>query len=310
MMCLRKTWTSIVLSSALAGVSWADTKVAVEGIVESQPVEKTVCELIDEAAAEHKLPAAFLTRLIWKESSFRPQVVSPKGAQGIAQFMPATALRRGLVDPFDPTEAIPASANYLKDLAVRFGNLGLAAAAYNAGEKRVSDWLVGARRLPLETSAYVRFITGRAAADWKSTETPSGGLVEVDPVAPGDESSKEGASDCAQIAALLSQPGAGSSRIALRHHAGAEWAPWGVQVAGNFSQSRALSSYEALQQKHASLLGEQKPLIVSAVLKSRGAAPFHQVRIPFQNRDDANDLCGQLRKAGGACFVIKNKRAR
>ncbi|MGI9357453.1 MAG: lytic transglycosylase domain-containing protein [Rhizobiaceae bacterium] len=299
MMRLKQTWSWIVLFSVLAGASWAETGVAVDDGDESQPVEKTVCELIDEAAAEHKLPAAFLTRLIWKESSFRPQVVSPKGAQGIAQFMPATASRRGLADPFDPSEAIPASADYLKDLAVRFGNLGLAAAAYNAGERRVSDWIVGTRRLPLETRTYVRFITGRAAADWKQAETPAHALAEV-----------EDASDCAQVAALLSRPGAGSGRIVLRHHAGADWAPWGVQVAGNFSQSRALASDEARRQKHATLLGGQEPLMVSAVLRSRGAAPFHQVRIPFQTRVDADNLCGQLRKAGGACFVIKNKRRR
>jgi soluble lytic murein transglycosylase-like protein len=83
--------------------------------------QKTVCELIDEASARHELPVEFFTRLIWQESTFRPHVVSPKGAQGIAQFMPATASRRGLTDPFDPAAAIPAAAGYLNDLAEEFG---------------------------------------------------------------------------------------------------------------------------------------------------------------------------------------------
>ncbi len=307
-MPLNRDWLSLVWFLFLAGVSWADTEV-VEKEKKIPPVEKTVCELIDEAAAEHKLPTVFFTRLIWKESSFRPNVVSPKGAQGIAQFMPATAARRGLVDPFDPTEAIPASANYLKDLTAQFGNLGLAAAAYNAGEGRVSDWLAGSRRLPLETRAYVLFITGRSAGDWKDVAVDSEEFEDTEAaVAVNGGSSKRNKSGCAEIAALLSKPGAGSIRIVKRRSGGATWAPWGVQVAGNFSQSRALASYETLQRRHASLLAEHEPLIVSAVVRSRGTAPFHQVRLPFQTRADADRLCARLRKAGGACAVLKNKQ--
>jgi soluble lytic murein transglycosylase-like protein len=65
--------------------------------------------------------------------------------------MPATARWRGLADPFDPLEAIAQSAKLLRDLRREFGNLGLAAAAYNAGPGRVRDWLAGRRGLPRET---------------------------------------------------------------------------------------------------------------------------------------------------------------
>ncbi|MGE4246981.1 MAG: transglycosylase SLT domain-containing protein, partial [Parvibaculaceae bacterium] len=126
----------------------------------------TVCALIEAAAREHDLPVSFFTRLIWKESAFRPDAVSPKGAQGIAQFMPGTAAMRGLADPFDPHQAIPASASLLRDLRARFGNLGLAAAAYNAGADRVANWMAGTGYLPLETEDYVLSITGTAAERW------------------------------------------------------------------------------------------------------------------------------------------------
>ena len=63
---------------------------------------------------------------------------SPKGAEGIAQFLPSTASWHGLADPFDPTESLWHSAAYLRELLNRFGNLGLAAAAYNAGPARVA----------------------------------------------------------------------------------------------------------------------------------------------------------------------------
>ena len=66
------------------------------------------------------------------------RLVSPKGAAGVAQFMRATASWHGLADPFEPVEALRHSAAYLRELLDRFGNLGLAAAAYNAGPGRVA----------------------------------------------------------------------------------------------------------------------------------------------------------------------------
>src|SRR5262245_20226999 len=84
--------------------------------------------------------------------------------------MPGTARDRGLADPFVPHEALQASAHLLSDLRVRFGNLGLAAAAYNAGPNAVASWLAGNRELPFETQDYVVFITGRPAADWEDNK--------------------------------------------------------------------------------------------------------------------------------------------
>jgi soluble lytic murein transglycosylase-like protein len=90
-----------------------------------------VCRTLEEAAAENGLPVEFFARVIWQESRFNARAVSPKGASGIAQFMPQTAGWHGLADPFDPIEALRHSAGYLRELRDRFGNLGLAAAAYN-----------------------------------------------------------------------------------------------------------------------------------------------------------------------------------
>ena len=128
----------------------------------------TLCGIVEASAKTEGLPVAFFTKLIWRESSFRPTAVSPAGAQGVAQFMPGTASERGLVDPFDPASAIPASAKFLGELKRRFGNLGLAAAAYNAGQTAVGNWLAGKGSLPFETQDYVLAITGRDAEDWRS----------------------------------------------------------------------------------------------------------------------------------------------
>ena len=107
------------------------------------PTADDICRALEQDAAENELPVEFFARVIWQESRFNAQAVSKKGAQGIAQFMPATADYRGLVDPFDPIEALRHSASYLGELRTRFGNLGLAAAAYNAGPGRVAAFLAG-----------------------------------------------------------------------------------------------------------------------------------------------------------------------
>src|SRR4029079_4482773 len=106
--------------------------------------------MIEGAARSHNLPVDFFTRLIWQESSFRPGVSSRAGAQGVAQFMPGTARDRGLGDPCDPEQASPKSAELLSELRARFGNLGLAAAAYNGGPARVESWLEGRGGVPAE----------------------------------------------------------------------------------------------------------------------------------------------------------------
>lgn len=127
-----------------------------------------VCDTLTRAARRNDLPVPFFIRLLFQESRFKPGAVSRAGAQGIAQFMPKTADAVGLDNPFDPLEAIPASARLLRSLFDQFGNLGLAAAAYNAGPKRIQDWLARKGNLPDETQGYVKTITGRPAESWKT----------------------------------------------------------------------------------------------------------------------------------------------
>jgi hypothetical protein len=126
-----------------------------------------ICEVIEDVAGEFDIPTPLCTRLIWQESRFRNETVSSAGAQGIAQFMPRTADLRGLDDPFDPLQALPASADFLRELVEQFGNFGLAAAAYNGGPTRVRNWLNGRGGLPKETRDYVRLITGRPVEHWR-----------------------------------------------------------------------------------------------------------------------------------------------
>jgi hypothetical protein len=128
-----------------------------------------MCDTIADAAQSNNLPIGFLIRLIWQESGFNSDIVSSAGAQGVAQFMPRVAAEWGLQDPFDPLQALPASARLLRSLHRQFGNLGLAAAAYNAGSGRIQNWLTKRGKLPEETRSYVLNVTGHEADQWVKT---------------------------------------------------------------------------------------------------------------------------------------------
>lgn len=141
------------------------------------PTEK-FCHALREAAEASGIPVPFFARLIWQESRFKSNEVSQAGAQGVAQFMPETAAEVGLDDPFDPMKALPASAKFLRRLRDDFGNLGLAAAAYNAGPGRIQKWLAKESELPRETRDYVRIITGTKAEDW--TERAEALAIRID----------------------------------------------------------------------------------------------------------------------------------
>ncbi len=135
---------------------------------------KEICGTLAEAARSNDLPAPFFIRLLYQESGFRPGAISTAGALGVAQFMPETASDRGLDNPFDPVQAIRASARLLHDLYQKFGNLGLAAAAYNAGPSRVAEWLAKKKRpLPQETQDYVTAITGWPVEAWSVAQAGS-----------------------------------------------------------------------------------------------------------------------------------------
>jgi len=138
-----------------------------------------LCNALFASAQDNDLPVPFFANLLWQESRLRVDDVSKKGAQGIAQFMPKTAVETGLANPFDPMQAIPASARFLQRLRLQFGNLGFVAAAYNAGAHRVIEWLERRASLPRETRDYVVRVTGLSVEAWKTMPINTGALTFV-----------------------------------------------------------------------------------------------------------------------------------
>jgi Transglycosylase SLT domain len=243
------------------------------------------CQALASAASANDLPVHFFTRLIWQESRFNPNSISPAGAQGIAQFMPETARLNRLENPFDPNEAIPKSAQLLRDLKHQFGNLGLAAAAYNAGPGRVQDWLAAHRVLPDETRAYVLIVTGFTIEEWTNGQPVSFNLpaakelpCDLDPQVPNPA-------------------GLPTQQMAARK-------PWGAEVVGGPTSDKALARYREWLPKYATIVAHREPkLVVRGIIGQMGAV---RVRVATDTRGEADKICAQLRAAGAYCEVLRD----
>ena len=268
-----------------------------------EPTRESICKVLSEAAEENDLPTPLFKRLIWQESRFRSNVVSPVGAKGIAQFMPGTAAERGLQNPFDPFQALPASAAFLRDLVEQFGNFGLAAAAYNGGPGRVSRWLAGKGVLPRETRDYVIQITGRPAEHWaegsvRAQPHPEAVDVKDCEVRPLQAAIAEARkSERAATARPEPQPVNIVQRVA---------ATWIALLTGNWSQQRAYTVYASLQKKYPKVLGQRSPTVRVAKASGKRSAPKTLVRLMAESRAEAEQLCSRLREAGGSCTVQRD----
>ena len=264
---------------------------------------EAMCLMIESAARANSLPLEFFARVIWQESRFQSDAVGPvtrsgQRAQGIAQFMPGTASERRLLDPFDPVQALPKSAEFLHELREQFGNLGLAAAAYNAGPRRVQEWLAGSGPMPQETRNYVAAITGTTVDDWAAAGK-NGKMPDRAPHA-----------NCRELMALLKRA-PNSFVTELEQHVKLAAAKlWGVQLAAGFDRNKALAMYARAIKRLSAVIGDQDPSLLSSVMRSLGTRTFYQVRIGADTRPAADDLCNRIRRAGGACFVLRNFRSR
>ena len=296
---MRGTFFLVVSWSAFCMPAVSDNLDSVSQGVDSI---SAVCLMIKAAASTNDIPEGFLLRVIWQESRFKPDAVGPvtrSGAHalGIAQFMPATAAERRLNSPFDPAEALPKAAEFLHDLHAEFGNIGLAAAAYNAGAQRVRDWLAGRRTLPGETKAYVRIVTGREVVEWARSQPP-----QITDTMANDV-------PCADIA-RLELSAAPSTTVRKTRITGTQPAAnhrtWVAQLIGEESELKALDRYAQLKRKHPAILGGFEPTVLHNQIGRSSTAAWHRVRIVMDTRQAAESLCTRLQSSGEQCLVQRD----
>lgn len=259
--------------------------------IQAQSYTSDVCNAIERDAQAAHLPPGYFARLIWQESHFNANVVSWAGAAGIAQFMPATGRIQGLTNAYNPAEALWRSAHYLDQLRGRFGNLGLAAAAYNGGENRVARFIAGTGDLAAETIDYVQIVTGIPVTDWLA-----GDVAKADYALSADKSFAEA---CVALAETSRMDKHFTPPTAIVQ-------PWGVQLAEFFSPATARRAFARLQARHARVLDGEALMLVARRNPNFGRALRYRVEIGRATRKDAEALCASLQKAGGACAVVSN----
>jgi soluble lytic murein transglycosylase-like protein len=250
-----------------------------------------LCRSLEHFARTHDVPPSFFARLIWRESLFRPEAVSPKGAEGIAQFMPGTARMRGLANSFDVIEALDASAQYLGEMKARFGNFGYAAAAYNAGENGLARFLSN-DRLPIETRDYVFAITGATIEMWRDTP-PKTAAPELNETLPFQQA-------CTVLADTrrMNEPVFAGS---------ADWAPWGVQLAAHYRPAVVDQLFTRAILQLPAPFNAERALIVRQRGGNFGYRPRYAARIGRETREEANKLCAAIRAAAVPCTVFRNR---
>jgi hypothetical protein len=267
----------------------AQSSAAIGYELAQSPTQDDVCRALERSASENGLPVEFFARVIWQESRFDAKVVSAKGARGIAQFMPRTASWHGLADPLDPIEALRHSSAYLRELLNQFGNLGLAAAAYNAGPARVSAWLTSHRPLPGETRNYVALVTGWTADEWASSSPPEKAETTIPQGVP-----------CTRLANLILAPKQERQRIAA-------YIPrWGIQLAAHLSESTAWAIYRDRLKRFGSLIGDREPIVLHKEIPGMGRARRYIITIADDDRAPLDKLCRKLIAADAACDVLRN----
>ena len=249
-----------------------------------------VCDTIQRFALSASLPPDYFARLIWQESRFNANAVSRAGAEGIAQFMPSTGRLQGLENPYNPAEALWRSANYLGSLRDRFGNLGLAAAAYNGGENRLQRFVAGTGYLPAETLDYVQIVTGQPVTDWLVDQA-----ADPDYALQPDKPFREA---CVELAE--------NNRMTDFTPPTAILQPWGIQVAEFFSSATARRAFTRIQGRYGAVLGGEELMLVARRNPNFGPRLRYIAQVGRETRAEAETLCASLHKAGGSCIVVRN----
>lgn len=249
-----------------------------------------VCQQIGFEAARNGLDPGFFARLIWQESRFDPNALSPANARGIAQFIDRTAALHGLKDSYNPAEALEKSAEYLGQLTRRFGNPGLAAVAYNGGERRAEGLLQG-RGLAQETIDYVKIITGLPAEVWRD-----------DP--PATHDFRLEANVPFQRACLTM---ARTRRLSKLAPPEPSLPRWGIQLGHGKTKAQARAAATRSTATCRGLIAKEKMHMVPVKNRVQGKPGFIMARLGRNDRKEADKLCRQLRQTGCLCRVYRNR---
>jgi hypothetical protein len=227
-----------------------------------------LCQQIENTSRNNGIDLGFFARLLWQESRFDPNALSHAGAQGIAQFMPQTAKLRGLADSYNPAQAIERSANYLGELQRTYGSAGIAAVAYNGGERRADGFTKKGKGL-----------------------APKAHDFRLDGDRPFLES-------CLNLAK--------NRRLTKLAPPPLRYKPWGVQVGFGSNKSEAKANVVRQTRRCRALVNAEKLDYIAVKSRVRGRPSYIMARIGRNTKDNATTLCRKISAKGCLCRIYKN----
>ncbi|MEL6609593.1 MAG: lytic transglycosylase domain-containing protein [Pseudomonadota bacterium] len=251
------------------------------------------CQMLWTEARLHGLDPGFFARLIWQESRFDPNALSPANAMGIAQFIASTAALRGLDDPYNPAQALEHSAEYLGEMQRKYGNAGLAAVGYNGGERRAEGLIAKTGGLARETINYVQIITGLTAETWRDAPPQAHDfrLSKTQGFIPA----------CYELARdrrLTAFPKPPAPKPTIK--------PWGVQLAFGGTQDAAKRAFSRRVAQCPGPTAGETAIYIKVKNRVAGRPGYYMARIGRDTRSQADALCRRIAAAGCLCRVYKN----
>ncbi len=259
------------------------------GATAQTPTVDDVCRALEQSAAENALPVEFFARVIWQESRFDARAVSPKGAEGIAQFMPRD---RQLARPRRSVRSDRGAAAFGCLLARTAGPVWQSwtrCGSVQCRSRRVSAWLTSHRALPAETRNYVALVTGWTADEWASSSPPEKADTTIPQGVP-----------CTRLANLILAPKQERQRIVA-------YIPrWGIQLAAHLSESTAWAIYRDRLKRFGSLIGDREPIVLHKEIPGMGRAKRYIITIADDDRGPLDKVCRKLIAADATCDVLRN----
>ena len=254
------------------------------------------CRAIRIFADRHGLNRDFFARLIWQESRFDPNALSPADARGIAQFIPSTAALRGLSDPFNPADALEHAAQYLAEMTSRFGNEGLAAVGYNGGENRARSFINGGGLAP-ETENYVPLITGAPAEIWRDAP-PKDHDMRLSKTYAFHAACTRLAVDRKLSPPPQIKPTKPKSNLK----------PWGVQIAFGTSEKKTRARMRGRRAVCRAFDAGEKVDFTYKKNRIAGKKGYHYAQFGRTSKAGAQALCKAMRAEDCLCLVVQNPR--
>ena len=263
---------------------------------------EAMCLMIESAARAEDLPLEFFARVIWQESRFQVRC----GGTGDAQ-RPARAGYRAI--HAGDRHRTPAARS--RSIRCRRCRNPPNSSTNCAASSAISGWRPpptmpgpgGCRNGSPARAAcrrrrgnYVAVITGSTVDDWAAAGK-TGKMPDRAPT-----------SSCRELMALLRRAPNPFVTQLEQHVKLSEAQAWGVQLAAGFSRDKAMAMYARAIKRLSAVIGGRDPSLLSTMMRSRGSRTFYQVRIGADTRPAADDLCNRIRRAGGACFVLRNFR--